>query len=825
MSMKLSKPWNRGFWQAYVGNFIVLAIVSNMTVWNALSYANSVSPLLASFSLSLALQEDSGQNIAYILLRTASVSLGGAVGLLVLYLVFWSNGSSFDPTLVKGATFVVFVTCILSTVVYFFRPPVWSVRYKSALISGIAVCLVGGDGYWSGDRPLPLIYAFILANMSIGLAMSYIVAHAVLPIRKSVVVREQLSKAMGMLEPTARQAVDVLTLRGPQAMNIPAVPVEVGAILIKVRVMLLSSVQLEHTWQPFARRFPVAAHLRMCVLFRQYVSTYGTLLDVMERSAPSVVTESASKRLHELGNAIEASFAYFGEHVAGAEFSGQPPVKHQDHLERLEAAVEELLTYLGSSVNTELLRTTKGSSRAAMAMVGCLGCLVMRMYPVFGECFGSSGGEALDPRRDIADQCAEEAASLGMGAAWASPALKEAKHHRRDCLSRTVRQILGALHLEAKYMKAVAQAAVAITSATVLLVCPASYEGLGGHALWVLVTVWIMSAQSTIGSVILKSANRVFGTVIAAAVAYATIYLVFLLNGLSYENRALKYVMMTLLFPLGMALLHRQMIRAPPQYKYAFYVSKITVAITTLATFNEETPNPTVPAWRLLAVLIGLGIEFVVKSCLFYRETSTTMRHQIQDILETLARGGWRDQRLREVTASKISGLETLEQLVCFEDTIARYLHLPRLFDRRLVNQNSMKTLRKLLRLVLNRLLTTLYLESSLRALSAEAPLAINDIVSSHLLRAQSTLVPACLLEIGALFGYDTAYSQGQSFEELRSCLEEARAIMVHHAESDGIDVMQMTWTIGLTTVLGSLADTMVDLREYVLGLLSCEDE
>jgi len=809
VSFDLRRPWDRGFVQAYLGSLVILAVTSNMEVWNALSYAQ-VSPLIAVFSMALALQEDLGTNASYVLVRAASVSLGGAVGLLILYLVYWANGSSFDPTPIKGLTFVVFLTFVLSTVVYVFRPPVWSVRYKSALISGVAVCLVGGDGYWAGDRPLPLIYGFILANMSIGLATAYVVAHTVLPIRKSVVVHEQMNRAFGMLEPTARQAVGLLTWRGQHAAEVPAAPVEVGDILIKVRVMLSSSVQLEHTWWRLAQRFPVEANMRFVVLLRQYTSAYSTLFDVMRRSAPSVVTESASKRLHGLGEAIEASFGYF-QRASRAEFS---LTEHQERLGRLEKAVVELMAYLTSSVNKQLFRAGGGTSRAAVAMVGCLGCLVIRMYPVFGECFGASGVEALGCRQDVS---VEETESLGLHAAWAPSALKEVKHHRSDAFSRVVRRILGALHLEAKRMKAVAQAAVAIPSAAVLLVCPSSYEGLGGHALWVLVTVWIMSAQSTIGSVILKAANRVFGTAVAAAVAYATIYAVFLLNGLSYENRAVKYVMMTLIFPLGMALLHRQMIKAPPQYKYAFYVAKVTVAIATLATYNEETPNPAVPAWRLLAVLIGLGIEFVVKVLLFYRETSTTMRHKIQDILETLARGGWRDQRLRQVTASNISGLETLEQLIVFEDAIARRLHLPRLFDRRLVDQKSMKTLRRLLRIVLNRLLSTIYLESSLQTLSPEAALGIDDGVRPYLLRAQSELVPACLLEIGALFGYETACREGETFDELRSCVEEARAIVVRRTESGGIDVGQLTWTIGLITVLGSLADAMVDLREYAL--------
>jgi hypothetical protein len=146
----LEKPENRGFVQALVGNAVILAICSNATVWSALSYANSVSPLLASFSCSLALQEDLGQNIKYIAARTIAVSIGGAVGLLVLYCAYWANGSSFVNSATKGSVFCVLIVSVLTVLVYFFRPPVWTATYKAVLIGGIAVCLVGGDGYWSG---------------------------------------------------------------------------------------------------------------------------------------------------------------------------------------------------------------------------------------------------------------------------------------------------------------------------------------------------------------------------------------------------------------------------------------------------------------------------------------------------------------------------------------------------------------------------------------------------------------------------------------------------------------------------------------------------
>lgn len=828
----LAKPENRAFVQAFLGNVVVLAVCSNATVWNALSYANSVSPLLASFSLSLALQEDSGQNVKYIVARTGAVSVGGAVGLLVLYVTYWSNGSSFENSVTKGSVFTVLMVCVLTFLVYFFRPPVWCAWYKAVLIGGIAVCLVGGDGYWSGDEPLPLIYAYILANMMIGLLTSYAVAHTVFPIRKSVVVRKELNRVLVMLKHSARAAVDALDgarRENPGAPNAPEapaleVPTDVGPILIKCRVMLLASTHMEHRLWSCQWQFPVNAHIHLVVLLRRYLSIVGTLFDVIRSNDRIFVSQPGLNVLRVLGDEIEASLSFFEapvfKHVetcANAPESTDPPV-HNQRLERLERAVSDVLTYLSRIKNEKLFRETQGSSRAAMALLACLGQLVEEMYPVVAECFGEASSTAM--------HVPSETEMLTRSDTFPANTVPAFKHHRPDIMSTTARSVARRLNLKPQLLKSCVQASIALSTACVLLVCTHSYRGLGEHALWVLITVWVFSSQSTFGSVVLKAVNRVAGTCIAGSLAYLLIYLTYGLNGGSYANTAGKYVAMTILYSIAMAALHREMVRAKPQWKYCFYVSKVTLAITTLATFNKTSPDASVPAWRLLAVLIGIGIEFVVKTLVFYRESATTMRHRIQDVLESLARGGWRQPEWRATTAAKVNDLSTIEDLVLFEDKIAAVLHV-NMFDRRLINRDSMPVLRRSLRLVLNRVLTLLYLETSIQVLSAEK-LHVDEAVRERMHRAHVELIPACLERLSALFGggsneLHTRAEQGDDqpadpFQDLIDLICEVKQILTGRVRSEEHNIAVLTWSASIAAVGGSLAEGMRDLRDTLVG-------
>ena len=837
----LARPENRGFVQAFVSNVLILAVCTNSTVWSALSYANSVSPLLASLSVSLALQEDVGQNLKYILARTLAVSVGGAVGLLILYVTYYANGSSFINSVTKGSVFTVLTVSFLTVLVYFFRPPVWTAKYKAVLIGGIAVCLVGGDGYWSGDRPLPLIYAYILLNMTIGLSVSYVVANTVLPIRKSKVVRRELQRAMGSLRPGVADALDAIGALKVAGSSIgttkaPVVPGDVGETLVKCRVMLQASAHLEHRIWSCCAQFPVDAHLRLVVALRMYLSTMATMFDVLKDSSETIsVSEAGAKVLRGLGDQIEAAFDF----LVDFPLSSEEERMYEDRRASLGKAIDEASAHL-SRLQSERLRQTQGASRAAMALFVCLGRITHdEMFPVVAACCG-------DVEVDVEVETPSAPSESETVDVLPEEVDDEFKRHRADVVSKTARTVTRLLNLKPALLKACLQAAIALTTACLLLVCTRSFVGLGEHALWCLITVWVFSSIGQFGAVVLKAINRIIGTAIAGVLAYALIYLTFAINGASYANRAGKYVSMTILYPIAMGALHREMIRAKPQAKYCFYVAKVTLSITTLATYGQDVVEPAIPAWRLLAVLIGILIEFVVKTLVFYRESATTMRHRIQDILQALARGGWRDPAWRAATASKVNDLATLQDLVLFEDRIAAALHAP-LFDRRVINERSMTVIRRSLRTILNRCLTFLYVETTLRSLHAPdthlstGALHVDEAVRDQIHRCRAELIPSCLRSLAELFAArserndaDTAEGEGEDghedghedaesppsddrdpFVELKSVIKGIKTVLVGRAGSNE-SIAVLTWSVSVAAVGSTLANAMGDLRDYL---------
>ena len=245
--------------------------------------------------------------------------------------------------------------------------------------------------------------------------------------------------------------------------------------------------------------------------------------------------------------------------------------------------------------------------------------------------------------------------------------------------------------------------------------------------------------------------------------------------------------------------------------------------------------------WRLLAVLIGILIEFVVKTLVFYRESATTMRHRIQDILQALARGGWRDPAWRAATASKVNDLATLQDLVLFEDRIAAALHAP-LFDRRVINERSMTVIRRSLRAILNRCLTFLYVETTLRSFAPDTHLStgalhVDEAVRDQIHRCRAELIPSCLRSLAELFAArserndaDTAEGEGEDghedaesppsddrdpFVELKSVIKGIKTVLVGRAGSNE-SIAVLTWSVSVAAVGSTLANAMENLRDYL---------
>lgn len=782
----------RGAIQAFLGSCCYLAIVSNSTVWNALTY-QGVSPVVGFIGFGLALQADVGGNAIYVIVRVAATLCGGGGGLLILYIVYWCNGSSFDSSVTKGAVLVVLLCLALSVLAYHFRGPLWSARYKGVLIAGNMLIFVSSIGYWQ-DMVLPKIFAYTLLNMLMGLFIASLMSHFVLPITQGKNVVTMMNHIAKMLSEATAAAADEIQgcSKSEDLLNDYIIPT--GDTILKCKLLLQGSVPTEidvRTW-PF-KRFPVKTYMSLSRISRQYLSVYATLVDLIHRSKISWdddVQQHTKNFIEMMKDEICDSFEFF------VEFTTSPnPNLYECGLARtksLKTALTMISNFLNGSFDSGIESCIQGSPRAILTTFWLLGLQVtdyyllmmairMASYPGerdiishyrtgFIESLSSLKGNMIAKHHEKVDRSKSVAPSLADPPVSFKPTEHSFQHHRSDFISKGTRKGIQKMHLKSIYLKHVLQQAVATSVAAILIVSTNSHTAFRGFADWILITVWVMGSQSTIGAVALKALNRFVGTIVAGVLSYVIIYIVYLLNGLSYANRAPKYIFMTLLYPTTLALLHKGMLDSSPEHQYAWYVMKLTLPIVVLSSYNLEDPNPETAAWRILCILIGLAIEFVVKSLIYYRESSTSARHEIQRMCESMANLSLRSFDMPNHQAqleyfmyvpTHASGtraaqctlnIDKLQSFLAFEDKIQGYLCGLNLFDRTLINTTSLPLIRHHLRVALNRILTITYLRNSMLALNKEWSLDkecfqedLNDIIVRQ--------IPLCLVAISDMFG------------------------------------------------------------------------
>lgn len=862
----LSQNPIRGAIQAFIGSFCYLAIVSNTRVWNALTF-QGVGPVIGFIGFGLALQADIGGNAIYVAVRIISTLFGGGLGLLILYLVYWCNGSSFESSVTKGAVLVVFLCAVLTVLAYHFRGPPWSARYKGILIAGNMLIFVSTIGYWQ-DKVLPKIFAYTLLNMLMGLFLASVMSHFVLPITQGKTVVKLMNDTAILLSEATAAASDEVQAKGPtnsrDLLNEYIIPI--GDNILKCKLLLQGSVPTEvdiRSW-PF-KRFPVKTYTDLSRISRQYLSVYGTLVDLIHRShiCWNADGQKDIKGLIDLlSSEICQSLLFF------VEFTSSPSSGLFEigltRVRGLQASLNLTSKFLNSPVYD--MERVQGSSRAVLTTFWLLGLQMTDYYLLMVEIRSwsypdqrlaiseyerafmdilSSIKDHFPLRRERKESGARisEISTLPEAPVCFKPDEHSFKHHRSDVISRTLRNFIYALNLKPLYLKHVLQQGVATSIAAILVVCTNSHNAFRGFADWILITVWVMGAQSTIGAVALKALNRVVGTIIAGIVSYVIIYVVFLLNGLSYNNRAPKYIFMTLLYPATLSYFQNKMLQSDPEYQYAWYVMKLTLPIVVLSSYNDEDPNPETAAWRILCILLGLGIEFIVKFLIYYRESSTSARHEIQKMCKSMARLAsesivtWQQQPPEEYlfyTPTHTSGAEAaqctsnivkLQNFLKFEDRIQEFACGVNLFDRTLINTTSLPKIRHHLRVILNRILTLTYLKNCILAFDQECILTKGS-VRDDLQHILSWKVPQSLMDIADLFGplrssslgfYNSKNECAQSISELQETVsilwkDELDDLM----SQDGGDLVSATVFIAYINILASLGQAMSALLDCI---------
>ncbi|KAI8102496.1 hypothetical protein M9435_006096 [Picochlorum sp. BPE23] len=859
----IKDPGNRGFIQAYVGAFVYLCIVSNPTVWNALSYdTTNVGPVTGFIGFALALQTDSGASLLYVSVRLLGTICGGSLGLGVMYLAYLCNGHSFQQSVTKGATLVLFVTLVLSVTTYFYRGPVWSPKYKAVLISGIMFVLVSTSGTHL-DQIYPKTLAYIVLNMLIGLFVSTIASHAVFPIHKSEEVVGMTIASLRMLS----QGTDALTghLIGADVMLDDAHIVEritedcilpVGTNVIKSRMLLRSSAMADVSCTCPPTSFPVKYYSALVACLRQYISLFGTLINLVENQnvlgIPIVLVHS-KPLLRHLVEQMKVSFDTMIQILEGT-------CTYEEGIACVKELEERMLP-LVDCVHRPVVEMTVMDSRSVLLAYCVLGLRVCQMFSIIPHILSwqdsskshyiAMGMEHFEKHHNPVIKSFSSyrrvsggkskvpgyVASMKRSGTLNTAVLRETfKNHRGNACALGLRRLIHALGLRPRYLKPVAQQAIAISAAMTLHVCDRTYNAFQGHTMWILVTVWIMGGQGTVGATVLKACNRIVGTVAAGCASYIIIYLVYLLNGLSYQNRALKYIFMTLIYPFFTACFHRGMLKSPRQFQYAWYVMKLTLPIAVLSGYIEEVPSPDTAAWRILCILVGIGLEFVATTLVFYRESVKTARHEIQRICKGLSYLSFESSFLlhqKEVAtkddfsyvpahqygievAALTVDLDRFENLMAFEDQLAALARLDGvLFERDVIDVPKMKRLRICLRKMLNRILSLCYIHDSISMLNIEPGMLEFQKDFNTILQIT---VPRCLSNFSRLIVPMNTFYQGEICNTgiliLHDQVENLKDKILDSVRDNG--VVSYTMAIACVNILFSLCLNMMDFMSIL---------
>jgi len=264
---------------------------------------------------------------------------------------------------------------------------------------------------------------------------------------------------------------------------------------------------------------------------------------------------------------------------------------------------------------------------------------------------------------DIQEPAIESGISSDFASISRFPVRKESfKHPNSPNWIKKGRELSEKLHVKPTFLKIAFQQMFAMLIGTVIHVTDASYDALKGHTIWIIFTIVVLGAQGSYGSMMLKMLNRLFGTAVggAAGLMYVharfspnfvigpkqlftlchecrVIYLVYLINGLSYANNPLKFIIMIILTCPINGYFTAKGIASSAQFYYAWVVVKITFPIIVFVGFSDAEPSPETAGYRMLCILIGSAIEVFASSIVFARNTSVDARHKIQDILQKMA--------------------------------------------------------------------------------------------------------------------------------------------------------------------------------------------
>jgi len=197
---------------------------------------------------------------------------------------------------------------------------------------------------------------------------------------------------------------------------------------------------------------------------------------------------------------------------------------------------------------------------------------------------------------------------------------------------KTRRALFRAPLINVSAVKFAVQASLAVSVSSLFILFANSLLGTGG--IWVTVTI-VLLVEAQLGSSIRKSVQLVAGTVVGCLLGVGTIAMIGFTGPdcllCDYKIPLYIVVLFIVTFFASYFRVHR------PRYAYMYTLGLLSVII--VISGEVRYPSPSIsdlwyPFWsRIAAVMIGIGISFLVLFCIFPNRSSTIVRLKLVEMI------------------------------------------------------------------------------------------------------------------------------------------------------------------------------------------------
>lgn len=562
----MARPAVRGGLQSCFGMMLALAVMSAPPVWYALSEEQvSVGPVYALVTYNVVLQSTVGAALFFMIQRLASGVVGSALGVAIMYITYASNGLEYSSSVTKGVVICICMTIISGVLVYFqMVMPRFAFGF---VVIQIAMSVVALTGYHDPFQPLAMPY--FLLQIVLGVSFAFLASLFFFPILAGKIVEKKTIDCIQKLGKGTEYLVKEILLEtsdadptiDPQMSRADRISLFYESFALKASQDLVSAKDLVqnvvatevHVYGK-PHLFPRQEYATLLSLLRHFLSIQMTTLYFIEdRNYRLQDKELFGPLLLPLAEKItETSMCLVSIIERRVTYTSS-----MGCLENLERSLLAVSQHVTDEIRSQHMMGM-ALDPALLLNIFVMGVRIRRCFLIVPALLEARGdAEAKEAwhlchqyfqgkhfhLRDVVSDIEDDAwmrlslssyssmrsdeflNRMGSGISVLSDqsatdfiVRKDSfKHPDSPKLFKKARILLEKLHIHPKFLKSAMQQMVSVLIGTIIHVCDASYNALGGRTIWIIFTIVVVGAQGSYGNLLLKGFNRLIGTMAGGA--------------------------------------------------------------------------------------------------------------------------------------------------------------------------------------------------------------------------------------------------------------------------------------------------------------------